>query len=375
MLKFFKFKKAGKPATASRKEGKARKKKKKSVAREWGETILFAVIAASLIRWLILEPFTIPSSSMEKSLMVGDFLFVSKVNYGPRTPRTLLSFPLTHAHFPGSEVKSYLDWIQLPHGRLPGFQSPSNNDVIVFNYPEETDKPVDKREHYIKRCVAIAGDSLQIIDAEIFINHEPFEDHAGTKRRYFVETEGRSFPQRLFKELDITEWGSAGNPGKYRMHLNEHQKSVLTSLDYVRSIEPEIEPNGHFNPRVFPGYMALPWNNDNFGPLYIPARGDTIIMDVVNFHIYEKAIREHENNPSLTLEDGQVYLEGEPIDYYVFKMDYFFMIGDNRHNSLDSRNWGFVPEDHVVGKAVLLWLSIDRHWGGLRWERIFKRID
>ncbi len=373
-MKFFQWKR--KKDSANKKSRGSNAKKKKTPVREWSEALIFAVIAASIIRWLVLEPFTIPSSSMEKSLMVGDFLFVSKVNYGARTPRTPIAFPLTHATFPASDRKSYLDWIQLPYARIPGFQSVRNNDVVVFNYPEETDKPVDKREHYIKRCVGIGGDTLLIRDTEIFINGERFEDHSGAQHRYYVETDGRSFGRRLFEDLDITEWGRISQePGKYRMHLTRENKEKIAALPYVNKVEAEIQKKGEFNPQVYPGYMALPWNGDNFGPLYIPARGDTIEMSVTNFYIYEEIIRKHENNPSLTLEDGKVYLEGNHIEFYVFDMNYYFMIGDNRHNSLDSRNWGMVPEDHIVGKDMFLWLSIDRHWGGLRWERFFKGIN
>lgn len=356
----------------------AQGKKTKSALREWTEALIFAIIAASIIRWLLLEPFTIPTSSMEKSLMVGDFLFVSKVNYGARTPQTLLSFPLTHSTFPLTSTQSYLSWIQLPYGRIPGFEDVDNDEVVVFNNPapDQRDRPVDKREHYIKRCVGIAGDTIEINNRDIFINGEEFENHAKTQFRHFVETEGRGISREFLEKHDITEAQSVGNePGRYRMHLTDGQVEALKQLDHVENVEPEHREDGQFNPEVFPGYLGLPWNEDHFGPLYIPAAGDTIPMNVENYHIYEDAIKDHENNPSLALEDGEVYLKGEQIDEYVFEMDYYFMIGDNRHNSLDSRNWGFVPENHVVGKGWFVWLSMDRHWGGVRWERFFKGIN
>jgi signal peptidase I len=359
------------------------KRKKKSEVREWSEALIFAIIAASLIRWLLIEPFTIPSSSMEGSLLEGDYLFVSKVNYGARTPRTLLTLPLMHNKIPGTELKSYLEWLQLPYNRLPGYQDIKNNDVVVFNYPNDPDHgPVDKRENYIKRCIAIAGDTLEIINGAIYINGEAFDNHKSTQFRHIVRFKHPVDPVSLLKSIDLPLRAFAGyvdgaSNREFKLFLNAEKVEELKALSGVASVDRYVAPEGAWDRSVFPNMDRLPWNVDNIGPLYIPAKGDTLFFSPLNYYMYKNVIRDYEGNSSLHIEDNVVYIDGEAVDYYIFQMDYYYMVGDNRHNSLDSRMWGFVPEDHIVGKAVLLWFSVDREkpfFQRIRWRRLFTSI-
>lgn len=433
-------------------------KRKPSWAREWTEAIVFAVIAATVIRTFFFEAFTIPTSSLEKSMMVGDYLFVSKVSYGAKIPNTPLSFPFVHHTLPGSATtKSYLEWFKLPYFRLPGLGSVKNNDIVVFNYPDgdtvalnfqnqsyyqicrdanvssfynkpnaqfqtETEngraqtvigevvaRPVDKRENYVKRCVAIAGDKFEIKDAEIYINDKHVETPEHAQYHYYVKTLGYTFGEynrnagqfipnvRLLDKYDIyvDEMGimdisQSGDTITYLVNMPLSTVAKIKGLSTVISCTKEITPKGQYSSRIFPHSPSIPWNNDNFGPFVIPQENTTVNLDTTNIKLYDRIIVNYELN-KLEIKGDKIFINGAETKTYTFKMDYFFMMGDNRQNSADSRYWGVVPQDHIVGKPVFVWMSIkdpaknpvsgsvgliksfteDSKEGRFRWERFF----
>lgn len=404
---------------------------KKSKSREWVDAITFAVVAATIIRTLYFEAFTIPTSSLEKTLLVGDFLFVSKISYGARIPNTPLSFPFAHHTLPlTNTVKSYLEWIKLPYYRLPGLGEVKRNDLVVFNFPagdtvalnaqnqvyaqlvrdygakalqegsgfsqvlgpmefgEVVARPVDKRENYIKRCVGIPGDKLEVIDSRLVINDKDAYVPKNLQFNYRVSAEGRGFLKKELLDRDITtEFDPyTGNVrqineyGDFLMTLTERSKAKLQQFSNVRSIEKLITKKGYKSVRkneIFPNSPNYDWSVDNFGPITIPAAGATVDLTLDNLPIYRKIISTYEGN-DIKVADGMIYINDVQATSYTFKMNYYFLMGDNRHNSQDSRFWGFVPEDHVVGKAVFIWLSLDPNksfLGKIRWDRLFTVID
>ncbi|PSL07933.1 signal peptidase I [Cecembia rubra] len=354
-------------------------KKKKSALREWLDALVFAVIAASLIRWLLLEPFTIPTASMEKSLLVGDFLFVSKMHYGTRIPRTPLQIPLTHQKIWGTETNSYVDWIQLPYFRLPGFSSVKRNDVVVFNYPSEFEFPVDLKTNYIKRAVAIPGDEIEIVMTNVFVNGEPAYKPEGIQFSYDVMT-SRNLSADFFSDYGINPEGfmTFSNGSGYLVMTTEETADRLRKSPAIGNVIMRAEREEMGDPRIFPDGAYFGWNKDNFGPLKIPAKGWTITMDADNIAKYSFTIEKFEGHSNVEVRDNQLYIDGQIVETYTFKQDYYFMMGDNRHDSLDSRYWGFVPEDHIVGKAWFLWLSLDKHksmFSKIRWSRFFNGIN
>ena len=354
------------------------KMERKSRNREWIDAIAFAIVAASLIRGLLLEAYTIPTPSMEKSLLVGDFLFVSKYHYGPRVPMTPIAFPFAHHTMPVIETKAYSELIKLPYYRLPGFQKIKNNDVVVFNSPADKEgRPVDKKENYIKRCIGIPGDTLRIVDAQVYINEKPNPNPPGLQARYLVKADQYGFNRLTMKEMGIEEYAQISDSGDFMMIMSNVAREKFSKLNNVKNIQVSSEMRGLFSPYIYPYHKELNWNLDQFGPLYIPKSGDVIKLTEQNYWIYERPIKEYENNPTLEWKDGKAWLEGKPIESYRFKMDYYFMMGDNRYNSEDSRFWGFVPEDHIVGKAVFIWMSWDTNgswFNKIRWGRLFNLI-
>lgn len=348
----------------------------KSKTREWVDAIVFAVIAATIIRWLLLEAFTIPTPSMEKSLLVGDFLFVSKVHYGARTPKTPLQMPLTHQKIWGTDIPSYVDWIQLPQYRLPGLTTVKNNDVVVFNFPPESEYPTDLKTNYIKRCIGIPGDRVEVRDLQVYVNGKPAENPEKIQFRYYLATDN-SINERIFRKYDISDYGTA--QGGYDVWTTPETAKLLKEQSFVKDMILYKRTPNESDARVFPHRPSkFDWNEDFFGPLLVPKEGMTLTMDDKNVILYEEIIRKYEGNAEVKVENDKLFIDGKPVTSYTFKQDYYFMMGDNRHNSLDSRFWGFVPGDHIVGKAFVIWLSVDPQGGlvdKIRWNRLFRLID
>jgi len=374
----------------------------KSKSREWVDSLLFAIIAATLIRWATFEAYTIPSPSMENSLLVGDYLFVSKLHYGPITPQTPLQVPLTHQTVPVLNVKSYSDAIQLPTYRFPGFSSIKRNDVVVFHVPHENQYPADLRTNYIKRCVAVAGDTLSIRNGQVYLNGQPGAIAGQLQTTYFMEVASANdeVRQALHDQgvVDYTQpdgmpalSGNMHDANKlgYYISCTAPVAEYFKKQPYVKAMEVydgDVPTNGLF-PDVADKYgsearSATPrgWGLDTYGPLPVPKKGQTITLSPGNAAIYYKIVAQYEHNPNVTWDNntGMILQDGKPLTSYTIKQNYYWMMGDNRHNSEDSRFWGFVPEDHVVGKAVLIWLSIDPFgdfWHKVRWNRLFHTID
>lgn len=394
------------------------KEVKKSAAREWTEAILFAVIAATIIRTFTLEAYTIPTPSMEKSLLVGDYLFVSKMSYGPRLPMTPIAVPLTHHTIPVLNVKSYVEWQKIPYFRLPGFGEVERNDATVFNFPEgdtvvvnapeqsyyqlarmygrenlikgrfvtpqgglaETGgiivRPLDKKEHYIKRTIGLPGDTLEIIDRRVYIDGQMLENPEGMEFTYRVYTRSPLSADVMYEKygIDIDERARQdfARSGFYGMALTESEREILSGLSSIDSVK-IIESRPRADLQIFPNDPRYSWTEDNFGPLWIPAEGATVELTLDNLPLYRRIIDVYEDN-DLQIVDGTIHINGAPATSYTFQQDYYFMMGDNRHNSADSRFWGFVPHDHIVGKAVFIWFSKDPV-RGIRWKRLFSTVD
>jgi signal peptidase I len=368
-----------------KKKEKKEKKKEKSEIKSWFNAILFAVVAATILRTFLIEAYTIPTSSMEKSLLIGDFLFVSKVSYGPRVPMTPIAFPLVHHTLPFTKkTPAYLKWIQLNYYRMKGLGDVERNDCVVFNYPADDalhpERPIDKKENYIKRCVGIPGDVIEIKNTDLYVNGEPqaISEKMRNQFRYFVKTDGTLFSERTLNKYNIYEGQILSRNGDYELMLNDESLAAIKRFTYVKKVEkifidkgikvnsPElIFPEDNFN-----------WNLDNFGPIKIPQAGTQVEIDTKNIELYRRIIETYENN-KLEIIDGEIYINDNLASNYTFKMDYYWMMGDNRHNSLDSRYWGFVPEDHVVGKALFIWMSWDKNKKGInkiRWSRLFNAV-
>ncbi len=474
---------------------------------EWIDAAIFAIIAATIIRTLLIEAYTIPTSSMEKSMLVGDYLFVSKYHYGPRLPITPVAFPFAHHTMPGTKnTKSFTDAIQMRYKRLIGLEDIENDDVVVFNFPtgdtvainqqgqsyyqlcrdyghknvnndvlidprtgqqiqgyfgEIVYRPVDKRENYIKRCVAIAGDSLQVIDGELYINSERQNDLPHKQYKYLVTTDGNFINPKVLENLSISNEDKdasrfnidyyakfmainsqdVGNTNIYP--LPESKAEQLRTITSIKSVRRIIKPAGYKESYIFPhteahykidnktianleskmpdsvltnlkklegktfdnnqkfyeavGTALTPaiaenyvtvissysnqdkfsWNEDNFGPIWIPKEGVTIELNIENLPLYERIIDVYEGN-DLEIKGENIFINGEKATSYTFKMDYYFMMGDSRHNSADSRFWGYVPDDHIVGKGLFVWLSMDKDKPNIvskiRWNRFFMGI-
>ena len=353
-------------------------KVKRTSKEEWSEAIIFAVFAATIIRWAFMEAFTIPTPSMEKSLLVGDFLFVSKINYGPRSPKTPLQIPLTHANVNlfGATIPTYSDAISLPQYRFPGFGKIERNDVVVFNYPLEFQYPVDLKTHYIKRCVGISGDTLEVRDSQVYINGEIGENPPEMQFGYHLVTTIPTVNDRVFEKNDV--WDKRATNYGYSMHATPENAKKFEPLDFVKEVVQSKDPEGYVRQDIFPDASKFPWNADFFGPLVIPAKGMTIKLDSTLSAKYGSTIRDYEGWDDVDFDGSKVVIDGKEIKEYTFRQNYYFMMGDNRHNSLDSRFWGFVPEDHVVGEASFIWLSLDPNKSFLskiRWSRLFNSIN
>lgn len=347
----------------------------KSKSREWVDAILFAVIAATLIRWLFLEAYVIPTGSMERTLLVGDYLFVSKMHYGARTPKTPLQVPLTHQKIWGTDIQSYLEWVQLPMYRLPGFQDVERGDVVVFNVPLDLEHPVDLRTNYIKRAVAVPGDVLEIRNQQVFANGQALSNPQDLQFSYLLRTD--NIPNERFF-LNYQLYDARQHPEGLVVSLSEEMATEIEALPFIKSVEPLKREAGQKEAGVLPEAAEFAWNIDNFGPLIVPAEGMTILVTEENIDKYFHTIKNYEGLEEVELHDGKILIDGQAITEYTFGQDYYFMMGDNRHDSYDSRFWGFVPEDHIVGKALFIWMSVDHNQSFLdkiRWNRLFNLIE
>lgn len=367
------------------KKKEKKKKKEKSEIKSWFNAILFAVVAATILRTFLIEAYTIPTSSMEKSLLIGDFLFVSKVSYGPRVPMTPIAFPLVHHTLPFTKkTPAYLKWIQLNYYRMKGLGDVERNDCVVFNYPADDalhpERPIDKKENYIKRCVGIPGDVIEIKNTDLYVNGEPqtITEKMRNQFRYFVKTDGTLFSERTLNKYNIYEGQILSRNGDYELMLNDESLAAIKRFTYVKKVEKIVIDKGikvNSPELIFPE-DNFNWNLDNFGPIKIPQAGTQVEIDTKNIELYRRIIETYENN-KLEIIDGEIYINDNLASTYTFKMDYYWMMGDNRHNSLDSRYWGFVPEDHVVGKALFIWMSWDKNKKGInkiRWSRLFNAV-
>ena len=392
------------------------RKQKKAVWREWVDAAIFAVVAATLIRTFIFEAYTIPSGSMEKTLLVRDFLFVSKLSYGPRIPNTPLSVPFVHNYLPVTNGKSYSEMIKLPYTRWFAAM-PKRGDVVVFNFPagdtvihaegfesaypyydikrkaaagSRDDQmiladpqnfpiavhPVDKTDNYIKRCVGVAGDTLEVKENIVYINGVKQELPPHSEMYYLVTLNATSLDEDVMRDeynldIDKGDYGLTGRPGEYRMLLTAAAKEKMEKNGLIKTIVTDVNYPGAAG--VFPYDTVAShnaWTRDNVGPIWIPKKGASLKLTPENYSIYERAIRVYERNDFVS-RDGKFFLNGKEVADYTFKMDYFWMMGDNRQGSQDSRYWGFVPEDRIVGKAWMIWFSWE---GGPRWSRFFNIV-
>jgi signal peptidase I len=363
-------------------------------------SLLFAIIVATFVHTYFVQPFTIPTASLEKSLLIGDFLFVSKVNYGARVPMTTVALPMVHDSIPFTKTKSYLKWPQLPYMRLPGIEEIKRTDIVVFNWPVDTVhyffepkglpgviKPVDKKSNYVKRCVGTPGDSLSIKDGIVYIDGKILElsERAKPQFSYTVALDGKTAIDFAFlmKDLDITDPVYFKNIETKDTLLfraltaagAEQLRNIPGITSVTREIAKDIEQG------IFPHNNK--WNQDNFGPIYIPQKGKTVAINLETLPFYKRIITDYELNDSgekndLQIAGNEIRLNGNVITNYTFKQNYYWMMGDNRHNSEDSRYWGYVPENHVVGKPIFIWMSWDTNGKGLnkvRWNRVFTTVS
>ncbi|MGQ7945138.1 signal peptidase I [Flavobacterium sp. WC2509] len=356
-------------------------------------SLLFAIIVATIVHTYFIQPYTIPTSSLEKSLLVGDFLFVSKMNYGARVPMTTVALPMVHDTIPMTKRKSYLNWPQLPYLRLPGIQNIDRTDIVVFNWPADTvykfrdhsgqrvDKPIDKKSNYVKRCVGIPGDSLSIKDGLVYINGKELilPERAKPQFSYNVVLDGKT-PidfEYLFKDMDITDGAGFLNQQTrdtlFMSALTAAGAERLKNVPGITSVNRIISKGTEDG--IFPHINK--WNRDNFGPIYIPQKGKTVALNLETLPFYKTIITDYEKN-TLQVNGNQILINGKVATTYTFDQNYYWMMGDNRHNSEDSRYWGYVPENHIVGKPIFIWLSWDTNGKGLnkiRWNRVFTTVS
>jgi len=416
--------------------------KPRSELGEWISSIAFAIIAATLVHTYFMQPFTIPTSSLEKSLLVGDYLFVSKFHYGARVPSTVIAAPMVHDSLPFTGTASYLKKPQLPYTRLPGLQKIKNNDIVCFNWPADslatmwgdtsgkfTYKPVDKKTNYVKRSVGIAGDSLEMRNGYFYINGKKNKLPYRAKLQFYYTFEckqpisQRTYPKFLLnkertgvykilseywnnnkvqkaikKNGNLTKIGEDSLYTEVAGGINQQfaQRLKMINVDHKINInltEEEVarlekypltvsvkKINHSADNAIFPHVKKLGWSQDNFGPIYIPKKGATVKLDAKSIPFYEQIIKNYEYN-DLVINDGSIFINGEKADSYTFKQDYFYLIGDNRHSSLDARYWGYVPFDHVLGKPVMIWFSWDANapnftakLKSIRWDRMFTTV-
>jgi signal peptidase I len=414
---------------------------KKSTGRDWMDALIFAVAAAYILRCFLFELFAIPTSSMESSLMVGDYLAVDKVTYGPRIPMTPIAIPFVHHTIPATKfTKSYVEWIKLPYWRFPKIRSVERGNAVVFNYPDGdtvvlerqaesyyaivrefetllnpqapradfarvfsryrvegvnhfaakysgpyyegkgreavkkeyhvTARPVDKREFYVKRCIGLPGDKLEIIDTQVYIDDQPMKNPTRMQFVYnVIDPNGIGLNSKKRKALNINE------DDRWETHYCLHQAQIEEIEKMGMTVEKVVENKGEYSSEIFPHDPRYQWNKDFFGPITIPKKGETVALNDSTIVLYDKIIRNYELH-DLQVKDNQIFIDGKVTTEYTFAQNYYFMMGDNRHNSADSRFWGFVPEDHIAGKVWFVWLSLDKYKtfgeGKIRWKRMFR---
>jgi len=382
-------------------------KKKKSFIREWVDAAVFAIVAASIIRIFLVEAYTIPTGSMEGSLLVNDYLFVSKVSYGARTPMTPLAVPLVHNTLPFFNCKSYTELVQWGYHRLPGFGHIERNDVVVFNFPagdtvalevqQDQDyysllrnynndrafvknnftvlsRPVDKKENYIKRCVGIPGDTIEVRGGYLYVGNKLSKQYPHSKMTYTIATNGQVSLDEFAEEQDMNpeELNYDPNSKMYIANLSNDQVAAIKKMNGVIAIAPFVLDKNDTRDNAFPNDTAnFKWNRDFYGPFIVPKAGQQVTLSLQNIALYQRIITNYEHN-SLDIKDGKIFINGKETTTYTFQMNYYWMMGDNRHNSADSRYFGFVPDDHIVGKAWFVWLSFGNK--GIRWNRLFRSI-
>ncbi len=374
----------------------------------WIDAIIYALVLVYFLFLFIGQNYQIPSSSLEKSLLTGDFLWVNKVTYGPRVPQTPLHFPLAQNTLPILNCKSYIETPQLPYHRLKGLRNVERMDIVVFNFPAGDTvalkcpnpdyytlcqergrdvvwnnkeifgdiiyRPVDRRDNYVKRCLGLPGETLQIRDGIVYINGKAVPQPKNVQYFYYVETDGTFIDEDLYDELGISMDDRHGQGNQYILPLTAAMKRTLESKPWVQTIQ-RIQPDAGETLITYPVGVDYGWTHANYGPIWIPKKGAKVDLTVQNLPLYERCIRNYEGN-TLEVKGGQIYINGKVATSYTFKMDYYWMQGDNRDNSLDSRYWGFVPEDHIVGTPSIILISFDKDHtlldGGIRWNRIFK---
>ena len=404
---------------------------KNSVFIEWLDALIFAVIAVSLINIFLFQNYRIPTPSMEKSLLIGDHLFVSKLAYGPRMPNTPIAFPFTQHTMPVTQGKSWSNLVLWPYKRLAGCGKVKNNDAIVFNFPagdtvvvedqatsyyeivrrnardlkdrdsySSDDKkpdsyylqmarkdvwdnyhviyrPVDRRDNYVKRCIGIPGDTVTIRSGVLYVNGKIVPENGTQQTTYVVGTNGTTINPKAFERLDISRSDQTMISGSaYYLPLTKANARTISGFANVTDVSPVYAREGEFAPHIFPYSPFYGWNEDNYGPIWLPEKGTTVKLDTSDLCLYERIIDVYEGN-DLRVEGSTIYINNKAADSYTFKMGYYWMMGDNRHNSADSRYWGFVPEDHIVGKPKFIWLSLNKEADGLkkiRWGRMFMKV-
>jgi len=404
--------------------------RKNSLFIEWLDALIFAVLAVTLINIFLFQNYKIPTGSMEKSLLIGDRLFVSKIAYGPRMPFTPIAVPFTQSTLPFTNGKSWSDIVHLPYKHLAGIGRVKNNDAVVFNFPEgdtvvvedqvtsyyeivrstarsikqrdvvlkkeikpEKDylmlgrsevwknnhiiyRPIDRTDNYVKRCVGIPGDSVTIIKGDLYINGKIVPENTTQQTDYIVQTNGSTINPKAFERLDIAKEDQDMMDGvRYLLPLTRSNAEALTKFTNVTAVTRVIGTPGEYAPVIFPHNPSYRWDEDNFGPLWIPSKGSVVKLDTSNLCLYERIIKVYERN-ELRVDGSTIYINNKPVENYTFKMNYYWMMGDNRHRSSDSRYWGFVPENHIIGKPKFIWLSTDKELQGfkkIRFNRILKK--
>lgn len=358
-----------------------KRKKRKSPVREWLEALAFAFVGVLLVKAFIFEPFAIPSDSMDNTLLSGDYIVVNKLAYGARVPMTPLSIPFSHQTVGGNPA--YLEWWKWGYHRVPGYSEIKNNDVLVFNFPAEDlfpmssgkpkKFPIDHRTHFIKRCVALPGDTLKITDREVFINGKmlPFPDEVVFN--YIVKVDSAKRDSVKLEKMGMLRESQQGKYFLYTLTLLPRQADSLRLIKQIISVDPELSRTGLFDEQIFPHTQKFPWNLDNLGSVIIPKEGATVRLTVDSLPLYLRIIVDYEHNV-IDVRNDSIFINKIYTNKYTFKMNYYFVMGDNRHYSMDSRYWGFVPENHIVGKATMILFSYDKVSKHVRWNRCMKSI-